>query len=125
MGEGAKKKLAKRRLAVMGGKVASYSCVLNSTERIVAIKEAKALHADVAEVSAEVETEKLIRTQKKENKKANGELKKKKAMDALALKRKELMPELLKHVAKGMEHVLTLTNPILKHILTLLADFRG
>ena len=39
----------------------------------------------------------------------------------MALKRKELIPQLLKDVAKGMENVLTLTNPMLKHILTLLA----
>jgi hypothetical protein len=96
MGEGAKKKLAKRRLEAMGGNVASYSRVLNLTERMVAIKEAKALHVVVAEVSAEIETEKLMRAQNKESKKANGELKKKKkTVDALALKRKELMPKLL------------------------------
>jgi hypothetical protein len=77
MGEGAKKKLAKRRLEAMEGNVASYSHVLNSTERMVAIKEAKALHVVVAEVSAEIETEKLMRAQNKESKKANGELKKK------------------------------------------------
>jgi hypothetical protein len=108
MGEGAKQKLAKRRLEAMGENVASYSRVLNSTERMVAIKEAKALHAVVSEVSAEMEMEmeKLIRAQKKEIKKY-GELKKKKAMEALALKRKELMPQLLKHVAGGMEHVQT------------------
>ena len=59
----------------------------------MAIKEAKALHAVlVAEVSAEIETEKLMSAQKKERKKADRELKKKKAMKALALKRKELMP---------------------------------
>ena len=104
MGEGAKKKLAKRRLEAMGGNMTSYSHVLNSTEQMVAIKEAKALHAAVAdEVSVEIETEKLMRAQKKESKKADGELKKKKAMEALALKRKELMPQLLKHVARGME----------------------
>ena len=85
MGEGAKKKLAKRRLEAMRGNVASYSRVLNSTERMVAIKEAKALHAVVAEVSVEIETEKLIRAQRKESKKADRELKKKKAID-LALK---------------------------------------
>ena len=109
----------------MGGNVASYSRVLNSTEQMVAIKEAKALHVVVAEVSAEIETEKLMRAQKKESKKAPGELKKKKAMDALALKRKELMPQLLKDVAKGMENVLTLTNPMLKHILTLFSGVQG
>ena len=70
--------------------MASYSRVLNSTERMVAIKEAKALHVVVAEVSAEIETEKLMRAQQKESKKADGELKEKKAIDALALKRKEL-----------------------------------
>ena len=59
----------------------------------MAIKEAKALHAVlVVEVSAEIETEKLMSAQKKERKKADGELKKKKATEALALKRKELMP---------------------------------
>jgi len=127
MGQGAKKKLAKRRLEAMGENVASYSHVLNSTEQMVAIKEAKALHAIVAEeVSAEIETEKLMRTQKKESKKADGELKKKKALEALALQRKELMPQLLKHAARGMEHVLTLlTNLILKDILTLLAGVQG
>jgi hypothetical protein len=57
---------------------------------MVAIKEAKALHVVVAEVSAEIETEKLIRAQQKESKKADGELKEKKTIDALALKRKEL-----------------------------------
>ena len=104
MGEGAKKKLAKRRLEAMGGNMTSYSHVLNSTEQMVAIKEAKALHAAVAdEVSVEIETEKLMRAQKKESKKADGDLKKKKAMEALILKRKELMPQLLKHVARGME----------------------
>lgn len=125
MGEGAKKKLAKRRLEAMGGNVASYACVLNSTERMVAIKEAKALHAVVAEVSAEIEMEKLMRAQKKEIKKADGELKKKKAMEALALKRKELMPQLLKHVAGGMEHVQTQKIAILKDILTVLAGVQG
>jgi chromatin segregation and condensation protein Rec8/ScpA/Scc1 (kleisin family) len=109
--------------------VASCSPVSNSTVQILAIKEAKALHhgAVVVEVSAEIETEKLMRAQKKESKEANVELKKKKAMEALALKREELMPELLKHVAtKGMEHMLlTLTNPILKHIVTFLAGVQG
>ena len=52
---------------------------------MVTIKEAKALHAVVAEVSVEIETEKLIRAQRKESKKADRELKKKKAID-LALK---------------------------------------
>jgi hypothetical protein len=126
MGEGAKKKLVKRRLEAIGGNVASYSRVLNSTERMVVIKEAKALHhAVVAEASAEIETEKLMRAQKKESKKADGELKKKKAMEALALKRKELMPQLLKHVARGIEHVQTQKIVILKDILTLLAGVQG
>ena len=75
--------------------MASYSRVLNSTEQMVAIKEVKALHVVVAEVSAEIETERLMRAHKKESKKANGDLKKKKTVDALALKRKELMPKLL------------------------------
>jgi hypothetical protein len=35
------------------------------------------------------------------------------------------MLQLLKDVAKGMENVLTLTNPMLKHILTLLAGVQG
>ena len=63
--QGANKKLAKRHLEAMGGNVASYFCVLNSTERMVAIKEAKALRAIVAEVSAEIETEKLMKAHKK------------------------------------------------------------
>jgi len=46
-------------------------------------------------------------------------------MEALALKRKELMPQLWKHVARGMEHMLTLKNSILKDILTLLAGVQG
>jgi hypothetical protein len=122
--EGAKKKLVKRRLESMGGNMASYSRVLNSTEWMVTIKEAKALHAVVAEVSVEIETEKLIRAQKKESKKADRELKKKKAID-LALKWKELIPQLLKHVARGMEHVLIQKIAILKDILTLLAGVQG
>jgi hypothetical protein len=92
---------------------------------MVVIKEAKALHAVVAEVSAEIEMEKLMRAHKKEIKKADGELKNKKAMEALALKRKELMPQLLKHVAGEMKHVQTQKIAILKDILTLLAGVQG
>jgi len=51
-------KLAKRRLDMISGNIASHARCLNSTNRLKQIEEANQLVATVAEVSADVENEK-------------------------------------------------------------------
>ena len=75
-GAGAKKKLAKRRLDVLEGNVASYARCLNDSKRLDALKEFNTLVASVAEISAEVQAERekkkadaTARAQEKKDKK--------------------------------------------------------
>jgi len=57
-GKGAVNKLAKRRLDMISGNVASHARCLNSTKHLKQIEEVNQLVATVAEVSADIENEK-------------------------------------------------------------------
>jgi len=57
-GKGAQSKLAKRRLDMMSGNVASYSRCMNDPKRLKQIQEVNQLAATIAEVSADIDNEK-------------------------------------------------------------------
>jgi hypothetical protein len=116
-GKKAVKKIAKRRLDMSRGNVASYSAMLNGPHQLAQFQEANDLTATLGELHSEKEREKeaaaiLKRTEraKKVGKRADQE------KDDKA-KKESLMPGLERDVGKGVGHVVTLRNGRLKEIL--------
>jgi phosphomevalonate kinase len=112
-GEGAVQKVAKRRIDVISGNINSYSRVLNDPNRLAMIEEVNRMAAAVAEVSADIDTNKRQRTEAAAEKAAA--IAKKKIRKELeeAAKAEELRPKLeavLKPFLFGPETVKGLNN---------------
>ena len=93
-GKGAKQKLAKRRLDMIEGNVASYSRCLNDPKRLKLIKEANDLAATIAEVTAEKEDLKAQRKQLAMKKSLQAKAKKDAAAAKAEGKKAALLPAL-------------------------------
>ena len=93
-GKGAVNKLAKRRLDMISGNVASYARCLNSTKRLKQIQEVNELVATVAEVSADIEKEKTAQKVKALEKKDAAVKKKSLAEAKEKIKRQSMLPGL-------------------------------
>jgi len=91
-GSGAIQKIAKRRLDMISGNVASYSRVLNDAKRLKEVAEVNQLTSLCAEVSADIIQEKLRKKEKKavEDKKKKEKAKKKE--DEQAEKKRKALP---------------------------------
>ena len=72
-GNGAKKRLAKRRLNYVDANINSYSCLLNLDKRLKDIKEANELAAVLAEISNDREKQKEQSKKKKAREEAKQE----------------------------------------------------
>ena len=78
-GAGAMNKIAKRRLDIMSGNVASYARCLNNKKHLGSLKEYNELIASVAEISAEMEVEKQRKREEASAKATERQEKKKQA----------------------------------------------
>jgi len=101
-GKGAVQKIAKRRLDAIQGNINSHSKVLNNPQRLAAIEEHSELIASVAECSADVERNRLLKRQKKEKEEADKKKKKAEKVEEEAKKREEILPVLTANVLKYM-----------------------
>jgi hypothetical protein len=107
-GESAKKVIAKRRIDIVSGNVNSYARVLNGAAQLDKIKTYNQLAASIA----------IIRKERDEKKEANKERKKQEEIEKAAKKAdkaqkdaeelERLGPICMEHVAKGLDHVLSL-----------------
>ena len=119
MGVGAKRKLAKRRLEMIEGNVSSYSRIINDSEQLNQLKEWKKIHATVALIQEEREEKKELAREEKRKKEEEKDRKKKEAVEKLAKERAESIPKLQPHVSKGLDHMKTQTNDLLREFLKL------
>ncbi len=125
VGEGALKKMARRRLDVATGNVQSYARVLNGTEQVTKLKEHLELAAALADLQAEKEKEKAEAAAKKKAEAEEREAKKAESIRKEAQAKELLLPGLTDDVDKGMDHVLSLKNDRLKQILKYFFDEKG
>jgi len=93
-GKGAKRKLAKRRLDVISGNVASYAKCLNDPKRLKQIQEVNQITATVAEVTADMDKAKLDQKNKALDKKKASKEKKEAKAAAVQEKRAQELPTL-------------------------------
>jgi hypothetical protein len=91
-GNGAVKKIARRRLDMICGNVASYSRLLNDEKRLDEIKEVHELTAAVAAVSADMESEKKRKAEKSLVEKEKKMQKKKQDKEEAAKRKERSMP---------------------------------
>jgi hypothetical protein len=95
MGEGAKKKLAKRRINFWDGNISSYSRVLNSEEQLSNMKEVNELTAVLGEIRAENEQERESRAKLRAVDAEQREKRKAAAAEAAEHRKANLMPQLI------------------------------
>jgi len=93
-GAGAMNKIAKRRLDIMSGNVASYARCLNNKKHLGSLKEYNELIASVAEISAEMEVEKQRKREEASAKATERQEKKKQAVKDFKTIQEAKMPEL-------------------------------
>jgi hypothetical protein len=126
MGEGAKKKLAKRRIELLSGNIASYSRVLNSEAQLQHVKDMNSLTAVLGEISAEQDAAKEKKSNEKKLAAAEKEKQKAKAQMVELAKKEALMPELAAIVASiDSASVDVLGNLNIKKLKELLKYFFG
>jgi hypothetical protein len=104
-GQGAKQKVAKRRLDMIEGNISSYSRILNDPQRLDSMRDLNKLTAAVASVSADKQEQ--LEKSKGKNKEKTKEKNKKKEEDEAkaAAKKEELLPkltELMKPYVEGI-----------------------
>ena len=116
-GENAKKKRARRRMCMVDGNASSYSKQLNSTARMEKYADQNCLVAILAELRLEKEEEKKTAREKKEaDDKVKEQHKLAKEIQKQQLK-ESLMPSIIEDVNRGLNFVLSKTNPRKKQIL--------
>jgi hypothetical protein len=125
MGERAKKKVAKRRLDAISGNVAAYCRSLNNPGQLEKVKEAAGVASIVGAIRADYDAEKEDRSKKKKKETKEKKARRKKKEAELKKKKRELLPEQQEHLSKGMVHLKTLNNTILKGILRYRFDVPG
>ena len=94
MGDGATQLIAKRRICCIEGNFNSYAKLLNSKERLAAVKEHNELCAAVAEVSAEQIKAKEARKWERQEKLASNNKKKELGKEIEHKRKEELLPSL-------------------------------
>ena len=100
MGEGAKKKLAKRRINFWDGNISSYSRVLNSKEQLMAMREVNELTAVLGEIRNDNEEDRSKRAAAKASKAEEKGRRKLAAVKVESTRKAELMPQQLVELAE-------------------------
>ena len=121
VGAGATKKLAKRRIELLSGSIASFSRHLNDAAQLENIEEMNDLVAVLGEIRADTDADRE-RKDKERKVDAAGKASKKAEMKAAeAAKKEELMPTLVQLLATvdstGIEHLKTVSAASLKDLL--------
>ena len=99
-GEGAVRKIAKRRLDMIEGGISGYSRLLNSEERLGKIKEVHQLTASCAEITADMESEKQARKATAAQKQTDKAEKQRATEEAEAAQKVKVLPALKEKMAK-------------------------
>jgi len=121
-GSGAKKKLAKRRLDVLEGNVASYSRCLNDDTRMEAMKDFNQLVASVAVICAETEEDKKKKREAAAAKAIQKKAKKQRVIDTYKATRDAKLPllrDLMKARLEGHDSSKSMKENIEKYFATL------
>ena len=95
VGEGAKRKISKRRLDMVNGGISSHSQLMNNPARLQTIKKSYRRAAAIADVSAEADAERKKCKEDQSRKEVERQAKKQRQLDHFAAKKAELMPELV------------------------------
>jgi len=121
-GSGAKKKLAKRKLDVFEGNVASYSRCLNDDTRMEAMKDFNQLVASVAVICAETEEDKKKKREAAAAKAIQKKAKKQRVIDTYKATRDAKLPllrDLMKARLEGHDSSKSMKENIEKYFATL------
>ncbi len=110
IGQNAKRKIAKRRIDMMSGNIASYSQSLNNPAALADISDSNQLASCLAEISAARDTAKDEAKEKKETKENEKELNKENSQVAFESKKVQLHDELFAELDKGIEHICSVTK---------------
>jgi hypothetical protein len=120
-GDGAKKRMARRRLDMVNGNISSYCRVLNSKDQLDHMKEVTLLTASVAEVTKEKEADRQRRMDKRKQDSADRTKKdaeRKATAERKAIESKPKCAALMDEISdKGRDHVKKLTVGQLKMLL--------
>ena len=110
-GKRAKKKEAKRRQDVINGNIGSYSAILNSEEKLEAVKDYNALAASLGMLNAEKDEKAKAAAQKKKDDAAAAAQKKAENQAKEAAKRNELLPGFIEELEqKTLDGILALPD---------------
>ena len=116
-GQQAKKKEAKRRVAILDGNINSYSRLMNGPEQMKILWDYNNLSAALGKYNKEKDENAAASAKDKEKEEADN-VAKKAAKEASEKKMKaKLMPAMEDDIRKGLEHVLTCTNPRLRKLV--------
>ena len=110
---------------MVDGNARSYTRWLNLPERMKQFTDYNCLQSLIAGMKSEKDEEKK---RKKEKKIADAAAKDRKKIETQIKQNEEreiLMPSLTEEVSKGLDHVISLTNPILKNILYYYFDVKN
>jgi hypothetical protein len=110
VGNNARRKIAKRRIDMISGNIASYSRSLNNPDSLADISDSNELASCLAEISAARDIAKDAAKEKKEANEKEKELKKASNQLALETKKEQLHDELFAEVDKGIEHIRSVTK---------------
>lgn len=122
-GQKATKVIAKRRVEMIEGNVYSYARILNGPQQLERIKTFNDLSASIATLQREKQAADEEAKKKKKEGQADKTAEKKAEQERIAKEEHgKLAPDCEADVAKGIDHVLTLTNPRRKLILKIHFD---
>jgi hypothetical protein len=110
IGEGAKKKNAKRRINFIDGNITSYSRLLNSSEQLTSMKEMNSLTAIIGEIISMRDQDKSERASAKAFKAQEREKRKQAAIQAEQEQKAALMPDLVGLAEAAVDDKTTLSN---------------
>jgi hypothetical protein len=125
LGAKSKKKIPKRRINFISCNPNSYCRSMNNPAALAQVEEAAELAGVLGGIRTEIDDKKTAAKNKKKKKDRQKRANKRKRNADLKKKKKELLPEQQEHLSKGMVHVKTLSNTILKGILRYRFDVPG
>jgi hypothetical protein len=110
IGEGAKKKIAKRRINFIDGNITSYLCLLDSSEQLTSMKEMNSLAAIIREIRSERDQDKSECASAKAFEAQESEKRKQAAIQAEQERKAAFMPDLVGLAEAAVDDKTTLSN---------------
>ena len=123
MGDGAKKKIAKRRINMFEGNIASYSRVVNSTEQLQAMEELNALTSVLDEIRADIDEDKVRQAAARSAEADERDKRKRLAAENAKAQKEALLPTMIMDVEAAIANDASLNNLSTSRIRDLLKFF--